>query len=155
MFDLQRALADFGAAHTVRANRICHVVGLPAIAAAVLGALAHLRFVVADQPLDAAMLLLVCTFLLDAVLNVRIAVGVALAGAALYFAARPLPWAALGLLYALGWTLQLAGHRVFERNAPAFTQNALHLFVGPRWLINRVVRAIPELPAPSTGDHAQ
>ena len=123
-FDLQRALVDFGSAHTVRANRVCHAVGLPAIAGAVLGALAHLQFAVGDHTIDAALVVLAGTFVLDAVLNVRIAVGVAVAGAVLYLAARPLPWAALGALYAAGWALQLVGHRVFESNAPAFTQNA-------------------------------
>lgn len=152
---MQKALLDFSAFHKDRRNRLCHAIGLPAIAASVLGALAHVVLPAGALPapldalsLDAAMVLLALTLLLDLMLNVRIALGVLVLGTLLYLAARELPWWALGLLYALGWTLQLVGHRVFEKNAPAFTQNAIHLFVGPRWLVNRLVRALPSEPTP-------
>ena len=153
MFDLRAALLDFGAFHRTRGNRICHAIGLPSIAAAVLGALAHVRLPVVD--VDAAVVLLALTLLLDLALNVRIAFGVLVFGSALYFAARDLPWWALGALYAGGWIFQLVGHRGFEKNAPAFTQNAKHLFVGPRWLVNRIVRALPDQAPETRADVAE
>ncbi len=142
MLDLSRALVDFSSHHRARGNRVCHAFGLPAIAAAVLGALAHVP--IPGTPLDAGILLLVATLLLDVFLNVRIAFGVFVLGGLLYVAARPLPPWALALLFAVGWVLQLVGHRVYEKRAPAFVTNAVHLFVGPRWLVNKLVRALPE-----------
>lgn len=153
MFDLRGALLDFGAFHQTRGNRVCHAIGLPCIAAAVLGGLAHLRVPFLD--VDAAVVLLALTLLLDLALNVRIALGVLLLGTALYLAARGLPWQALAGLFASGWIFQLLGHRAFEKNAPAFLQNARHLFVGPRWLVNRIVRALPDTASASRDDPAQ
>lgn len=157
--DLGAALLDFGAFHTTRGNRVCHALGLPAISAAVLGALAHVPLLALPLPsalgaeataqveIDVALALLAVTLALDLVLNVRIALGVCALGLVLWAGARLAPWSALGALFALGWVLQLVGHRVFERNAPAFTKNVVHLFVGPRWLVNRIVRALPDRPA--------
>lgn len=146
MLDLGAALIDFAAYHRTRGNRVCHYLGLPAIAAAALGALAQVELM--GSGVDLGMVLLVVTLLFDLWLNGRIAVAVFLLGAALYAATAALPWAALGGLFAFGWVCQLVGHRVFERNAPAFTDNARHLLVGPRWLANRLVRALPDEPPP-------
>ena len=51
------------------------------------------------------------------------------------------------LLQVLGWVFQFVGHGVYENNRPAFAHNLMHLLVGPAWIVNRVVRVIPELPA--------
>lgn len=142
MLDLGKAIVDFDTYHRTRGNRLCHLVGVPAIAAAALGALAKLEVPVVG--LDAGVLLLAATLLLDLFLNVRIALGVLVLGAALYAGARSLSFEVLAVLFAVGWFFQLVGHRVFERNAPAFVDNVVHLFVGPRWIVNRVVRALPE-----------
>lgn len=145
--DLGAALVDFAAHHQARANRLCHFVGIPAIAAAALGAVAHLRVPVLD--VDGGLVLLALTLVLDLALNVRLAVGVFVLGLLLYAGARRLPGEALGVLFAVGWTCQLVGHRVFEKNAPAFVDNLVHLFVGPRWIVNRLLRVLPDVVAPS------
>ncbi len=142
MLNLRRLLVDFAGHHQVRGNRVCHAIGLPAIAAASLGALAHVR--VPGTVVDGGMILLALTLVLDLCLNVRIAIGVFVLGSLLYLAARPLPLWALAALFAVGWIFQLVGHRVFEKRAPASVANTIHLFVGPRWLVNRLVRALPE-----------
>lgn len=148
MFQLGPALVDFSRHHQNRWNRALHAVGLPAIAGAVLGLLA--RVPIPGTPLDAGLVLLGLTLVLDLALNVRIALGVAVAGTLLWAVTRHLPLEALGGLFAVGWIFQLVGHRLCEKNAPAFTDNARHLFVGPRWLINRLVRALPEVDPPLT-----
>jgi uncharacterized membrane protein YGL010W len=147
VIDLRAAIADFSEHHRSRANRVCHYLGLPAIAAAVLGGLARLELplpLAPGRPVDGALVLLVLTFLFDLTLNVRIALGVLAFGGGLYVFARPLGLEVLGALFVMGWTLQLVGHRVFEGNAPAFTKNLFQLVIGPRWLVNRVFRIVPD-----------
>jgi uncharacterized membrane protein YGL010W len=146
VFELGPAIVDFATYHRSRANRVLHYVGLPAIAGAVLGALSYLT--IPGTPVDAAVILLGATLVLDLVLNARIAVGVFVLGGALYALARMLPLPVLAGIYVVGWACQLVGHRAFEKNSPAFTKNLVHLFVGPRFIVNRIVRALPEAPSP-------
>lgn len=140
----QEALFDaFSAWHTDRRNRLCHDVGLPLISFAVLGALAKVPL----GPLDLGLVLLLGTLAFDLVLWRRQALGVFGMGVALWWVGRALPLPALGAAFALGWVFQLVGHRVFERNAPAFVTNLVHLVVGPRWLVRRWGRALRGAPA--------
>lgn len=147
LLDLRARIVEFAAWHRNRRNRACHYLGIPGVTLPVLGLLSRVPIGV-DLPLlgsaDLALVLLAGTFAFDLFLAWQLAPGVLVAGLTLWWIARPMSLAALGLVFAAGWTLQLLGHRVFERNAPAFTDNLVHLVVGPRWLINRVLRVFPE-----------
>jgi uncharacterized membrane protein YGL010W len=39
-----------------------------------------------------------------------------------------------GGLFAGGWALQLLGHKLFEKNKPAFLSDPYYLLVGPVWV---------------------
>jgi uncharacterized membrane protein YGL010W len=39
-----------------------------------------------------------------------------------------------GGLFVGGWALQLVGHKVFEKNKPAFLSDPYYLLVGPVWV---------------------
>jgi uncharacterized membrane protein YGL010W len=39
-----------------------------------------------------------------------------------------------GGLFVGGWALQLIGHKVFEKNKPAFLTDPYYLLVGPAWV---------------------
>ena len=41
---------------------------------------------------------------------------------------------AAGGLFVGGWALQLIGHKVFEKNKPAFLADPYYLLVGPAWV---------------------
>ncbi len=45
---------------------------------------------------------------------------------------RPL-WLGSAAAFAAGWALNIAGHALFEKNAPAFTQDPLSFIAGPAW----------------------
>lgn len=47
------------------------------------------------------------------------------------------PWVLSACTFGLGWTLNLAGHALFERNAPAFADDPLSFVAGPVWDITR------------------
>jgi len=133
--DLRAAIADFERWHQDPRNRRCHDLGIPLITLAALGLLAR-------APIDLGLALLATSFALDLWLEKRLALAVLAVGLALWAAGRALPAWGLGASFALGWVLQLLGHRAFEKNAPAFTTNLAHLAVGPRWLVNRWFRVL-------------
>jgi len=54
---------------------------------------------------------------------------------------------AAGGLFAGGWALQIIGHRVFEKNKPAFLSDPYYLLVGPIWALAEWMRLLG-LPVP-------
>jgi uncharacterized membrane protein YGL010W len=52
-----------------------------------------------------------------------------------------------GGLFAGGWALQIIGHRVFEKNKPAFLSDPYYLLVGPVWIAAEWMRLL-RLPVP-------
>jgi uncharacterized membrane protein YGL010W len=52
-----------------------------------------------------------------------------------------------GGLFAGGWALQIVGHRVFEKNKPAFFSDPYYLLVGPVWAAAEWLRLF-RLPVP-------
>jgi len=62
-----------------------------------------------------------------------------LGGAAGLFASKPLSpvrgalWATSFAAFAAGWGLNLVGHAVFEKRAPAFSDDGLSFIAGPVW----------------------
>ncbi|HEY8130532.1 MAG TPA: Mpo1-like protein, partial [Thermoanaerobaculia bacterium] len=58
------------------------------------------------------------------------------------FAGSALPFWVNVALFVLGWILQFVGHSVYEKRQPAFLTNALHLLVGPLWILNDVVHVV-------------
>ena len=93
---------------------------------------------------DLAICVLILSLLIDLRFNRRIALGVLFAGIACYVIARVFSPYQLAALFCIGLLIQLLGHRVFEKRKPAFTDNLIHLFVGPRWLVNKVMGAVYE-----------
>lgn len=91
-----------------------------------------------------AICLLILTFLIDLRLNWRIALGVLLAGIACYVIASLFSLYQLATLFCIGLVVQLLGHGAFEKRKPAFADNLIHLFVGPRWLVNKLIGAVGE-----------
>jgi uncharacterized membrane protein YGL010W len=147
MIELRARLVEFATWHKDQRNRWCHYLGIPAVTLPVLGFLSRVTFGV-EVPLlgelDLALLLLAATLVFDLIIAWQLAPGVFLIGLLLWWIARPLPGPVLIAIFVVGWIFQLLGHRVFEKNAPAFTDNLVHLVVGPRWLVNRAMRVFSE-----------
>ena len=134
MLPFDDALADFERWHTHPWNRRCHVVGLLTLTVFVF---ALCRLVPVWGPIDGGVLLLVGTLGFDAWWCPRLALPDLVAGAACWWLAGLVaPWG-LVVLFVVGFLAQAAGHRLFEGNRPAFTDDRVHLLVGPRWLVAR------------------
>ena len=143
--DLKNAIREFDQYHQSPENRLCHYVGLPSIAMAVLGSLAYIKWDIYllsawEVTLDLGLVLLAITLVYDITVNWRIALGVLVAGIVIYLIGSVLPLTTLAILFIMGWLFQLTGHRRYEKNNPAFMVNLKHFYVGPRWLVNRVMR---------------
>ncbi len=70
-----------------------------------------------------------------------------LGGAVGLFASRPLSpvtgplWAVSFGAFAAGWALNLVGHQVFEKRAPAFSDDGLSFIAGPVWDFQEMLKS--------------
>ena len=134
---LQHYFAEYDRYHTTRGNEFCHYLGIPLIILALLGMLRHVAL---GAGLNVGLLLLVAAFLFYLTLSPRLALAMLLVSAGLYALSLWLTLALAAGVFVVGWILQFVGHGVYEKRAPAFLGNLVHLMVGPLWILNRALR---------------
>lgn len=131
---------EYEKVHQNAQNKLTHYFGIPLI---VIGIFALLRkitlFNMGDASFSAAELLLVSASAWYLYLDWRISVPYILTLAGLDFLAVPMGVQTGFVLFVLGWAFQLVGHKFFEKKSPAFTDNFLHLLIGPLWIFARMV----------------
>lgn len=73
-----------------------------------------------------------------------VGIPIIMAGAAGLLASRPLRplWFASAGAFAFGWALNLVGHQVFEKKAPAFADDPLSFVAGPVWDVGQLKRLV-------------
>ncbi|MFN2632913.1 MAG: DUF962 domain-containing protein [Thermoanaerobaculia bacterium] len=139
-------LAEYGSYHRTRGNFACHAVGVPLIA---FGILSFLRLV--PLPLagwTAAETLIAAAFVFYAALDLPLAVALLVPEALLDLAAHATDSWKVGLAaFVVGWIFQGIGHARYEKKAPAFLRNLVHLLIGPLFLVNELLRVRPPLAA--------
>ncbi|HSS45367.1 MAG TPA: Mpo1-like protein [Thermoanaerobaculia bacterium] len=137
-------LADYGASHQTRGNRVCHAFGITLIVFGILSLLLSLRL---GPALSAAEILIAATFLIYSTLEVRLAIMLPFEAVLLDLLARAVgDWRVGAAAFVLGWVFQGIGHARYEKRSPAFFGNLVHLMVGPLFLINELVRIRPVAP---------
>lgn len=139
MRDIRTLFGDYATYHQTKGNKLFHRVGIPLIMLSLLGMLA--RAALAPH-VDAAILLILISEIVYAILDWRLAALMLLVSGAFYLAGAALPFWVNVALFVLGWIFQFVGHSVYEKRQPAFLTNALHLLVGPLWILNDVVRVV-------------
>jgi uncharacterized membrane protein YGL010W len=145
MRDIGSLFGDYGTYHRTTGNKWFHRFGIPLIMLSGLGLLARLS--VAPY-VDAAVLLIAIAAIVYFLLDWRLAAMMLVVSAAFYFAGTALPFWINVALFVLGWILQFVGHSVYEKRQPAFLTNAMHLLIGPLWILNDVVHVVK---SPSAG----
>lgn len=125
------ALKDFEDYHQKLSNRLYHYAGISLITIASLGLLDHITL----ASINLAVVVLLGTVVLDGFLCPIYAIPVLLFAVLFLMISKMFGVSQLLVIFALGWYCQLAGHRFAERNKPAFLQNLIHLYIGPRWMI--------------------
>lgn len=153
MRTLEDQMSFYAAYHQDARNRATHYVGVPAIVLSLFVLLAWVRWNIGPAEITGAMLLggaaLVYYFMLDVPLALALAV---LTGALVYagdLIAREPKAVSVAWFVALfvgGWILQLIGH-AFEGRKPALTQNVFQIFVAPIFLCAEAFFALGYKPA--------
>jgi uncharacterized membrane protein YGL010W len=139
-------LTDYGSFHRTRGNFLCHCLGIPLI---VFGILAVLRLipVVSGIGVTAAEIAIAGACLYYAFLDPLLAAAMLVALGLLDLAARAVgDWRVGAAAFVAGWVFQAIGHARYEKKAPAFLRNLVHLLIGPLFLVNEVLRVRPLSP---------
>jgi uncharacterized membrane protein YGL010W len=143
---LNKYFKSYGSYHRTTGNKWTHGIGIPLIVMSLLGLLGSVPL----GPnagltgsfffrLDLGVLLWLVVVGWYIRLDWKIGAPFALVGAGLYFFGRSFPISVLWGLFVFGWVLQFVGHAVFEKESPAFLENAVHLLIGPLWIFARIV----------------
>jgi len=141
MQQLSELFADYASFHKARGNKLCHRAGIPLIMFSLFGMLALVGL--PDKPhLNAALLLIAVSTIYYFTLEWRLATIMLVVSLAMYLTARHLPLWLLISLFVAGWVLQGIGHAAYEKNAPAFAKNLVHLLIGPLWIANDLVKVV-------------
>lgn len=138
---LSRLFAEYAADHRHPTNRLTHKVAIPLI---VFHIFAMLDWVALGETVSVlgipvtpslghvAWLVAVGVY---AWLSPRLAPVMALLfGLCFPIAAHVPAWLVVAVAI-VGWTVQLAGHVIYEKNRPSFSKNLLHALVGPLFFV--------------------
>ena len=139
MRDIRSLFADYAAYHQTPGNKWFHRFGIPMIMLTLIGMLAR---VPVWRPVTAGMLLIALAEIIYFMLDWKLAAVMLLISAAFYAIGAAMPLSANIVVFILGWIFQFIGHSVYEHRQPAFMKNALHLLVGPLWIVNDVVHVV-------------
>lgn len=127
---------DYAAYHHNPKNKLTHYFGIPMIVFSLVVLLRPLTlFEAGGWNFNLAFLILALVALYYLRLHLILGLTMAAIFALMYLAA---PWVSMPLAWVLfvsGWILQFIGHK-FEGRNPAFFRNAVHLLVGPLWILN-------------------
>ena len=140
MRDIRTQFADYAAYHQTAGNKFFHRLGIPMIMLSLLGMLARLQILrIGSLRIDAAIVLIALAQIVYFRLEWRLGLAMLFFSVLFYFAGGALPLTINVVLFILGWIFQFIGHSLYEHRQPAFLTNAMHLLVGPLWILNDVV----------------
>src|SRR5581483_3522824 len=136
---------DYALSHQDRRNVVCHYFGITLIMFSVLAAAVFVPWGVETRwaRIDAVWGVVALAGAIYLAFDLALGAGalVALAGLGALAHALPAHWAIPAAAFAVGWVFQLIGHK-FEGKKPAFTRNAIHLLVGPLWILSHLHEAL-------------
>ncbi len=137
-------LADYGSYHRTRGNFACHAMGVPLIVFGIFSFLRLIQF--RATGVTAAEALIAAAFVFYAALDLPLALALLVPETLLDLAARAANSWKIGLAaFIVGWIFQGIGHARFEKKAPAFLRNLVHLLIGPLFLVNELLGVRPVL----------
>ena len=142
MRDIRTLFADYAAYHQTKGNKWFHRVGIPLIMISLLGLLTNANVTVGGLRVDLAMLLIAAAEVVYLILDWRLGAVMLVVSVGFYVLGAAMPLWLDVALFVVGWIFQFLGHSVYEKKSPAFLTNALHLLVGPLWILNDVVPVV-------------
>ena len=142
---LARWFGEYAAAHRHPMNNLTHKIAIPIIVYHILAMLEliHLGPAIAGVPLTAAHVLAVVGLVFYLRLSAPLTLMMVAAAVPIYALARVTPlWVAV-VAAVVGWSVQLSGHAVWEKNRPAFVKNLGHALIGPLYYVAMAVGMWP------------
>ncbi len=161
----RQQLAAYADHHRDPRNCVAHYLGIPMLFLAVIMPFALWRIDIAGLTLAAAPFMtaigIIGWIVIDRFVGVAMIIAVtpfvALAQwIALRFGGAAV-WVVSALLLALGTTCLVIGHAAFERRRPALADNLFQAFIGPMFIVSKVLVALgfrPDLAGPLNGSGA-
>ncbi|MDP2307172.1 MAG: DUF962 domain-containing protein [Pseudomonadota bacterium] len=132
---LHALFQDYADGHRHPTNRLTHKIAIPLIAFHVIAMLDWVRLVeipgAGGYMLSLGHLGWVAAVGWYLTMNVRLALLMALFFAACFPIAAYTPVWAVVAIAIVAWSIQLAGHSIWEKNRPAFLKNMAHALIGP------------------------
>jgi len=142
----EEALDDYASFHRNPKNKLTHYIGVPVI---VFSVVLLLRLVslgsLGSIALDATLVVAIPLGIFYLMLNPGTGLGMLAILAGMYLLSPYVNWQTGVALFVGGWVVQFIGHH-FEGQKPAFFKNAVHLLIGPLWLLNDLYNRL-HLPA--------
>ena len=144
-FTAERFFKEYHKYHLSKANVYTHFIGIPLIVVALLGLLEKL--VLVDQfmfgmPLTVATVLFVLGNVLYMRLHAMLGITMIISTLACYIIGTQFGTWTLVVLFVVGWIFQLYGHKKYEKKAPAFLDNFIHLVIGPFFIQNEILKLV-------------
>jgi uncharacterized membrane protein YGL010W len=144
---LQEKFIDYAQVHRNPKNQLTHLYGIPMITISLLGILSHVDVFSGGMGIlesDVFRLDLGVAFILGSLvyylmLDWKLSLPFGLLMFGFYAIGRSLPWSAIWVLQAVGWFLQLWGHKHFEKKSPAFFRSISHIWIGPFWIFAKLI----------------
>lgn len=149
MKTVQEYFCEYEQHHCNKWNKVTHYIGIPLIIIGLMGLLAqipYLRFSIGVCTIDVAIMSIIAVYLLFYMrMHFLLSIFMLIFFSGFYVAGTYITnmngiygaWA----FFIVGWILQLLGH-VFEKEKPSFLDNAIHLLIGPFWILNRIVGCV-------------
>lgn len=137
-------IQEYSMYHQSRQNRLIHMVGIPLIMISVLGMLDYATlFKIWGFPLTLGTVLLTGANLFYLSIHKRLGLVMLPISLAMYVLAVQFVFMVNLGIFVAGWIIQLYGHKVYEKKAPAFVDNFIHLLIGPLFILNEFVKFEP------------
>lgn len=144
-------LREYGASHENATNKLLHWICVPPIVLSVMGLLWAIpvpsAFTAVSPWLNWATLVAIAAFAYYIALSPKLAVGVALAFAALLWIVQWLAtfawplWVTSVVIFVVAWIGQFIGHAI-EGKRPSFFKDLQFLLIGPLWLVSALYRRL-------------
>lgn len=140
MKSLAEQMAVYQAYHTHPKNKLTHFFGVPMIIYSLLVVLSLIQLEMSGVTVTAAMIFVGFVWIYYLILDIPLALFLALAIGALLYGAHEtalmgntFAWIAFAVTFVLGWIIQLVGHAI-EKRKPALLDNLFQIFIAPLFL---------------------
>jgi uncharacterized membrane protein YGL010W len=142
----QRQIADYAAYHRDGWNGLTHIVGNPIIFLAVILPFSLLPMTIFGVQTNAGVVLLIPALVLWMTFDFTIGLAIVVSAIPLLWLSAFIVshvsvawvWTVAGILFVVGWALQVIGHRLFERNNPALLDNPIHMLMSPMYIFAKL-----------------